>query len=50
MTGLLAAGHLAAFTLLGITIYDDTARSGTSASTPDTPLTQPDPPPVPGGA
>jgi hypothetical protein len=45
-----AAGHIAAGTLIGVTIYDDTAGPQAAASTPDTPLTHPDPPPPPGAA
>ena len=48
LTALLAASHIAAYTLLGITVYNDTAQVQTVAATPDTPLTQPDPPPAPG--
>ncbi|MGW1157760.1 hypothetical protein ACWD48_05940 [Streptomyces sp. NPDC002519] len=51
MTGLLAAGHFAAFTLLGLTIYRDVAsHQDSSWAEPDRPLSQPDPPPLPGSA
>ncbi|MFJ8086224.1 hypothetical protein ACIQ6Y_37345 [Streptomyces sp. NPDC096205] len=44
MTRLLAAGHIAAWTLVGVTVHHDVTDSGTSAAAPDTPLHQPDPP------
>jgi hypothetical protein len=50
VTALLAAGHLAGYFLLGVTVMNDSARSQAAASAPDTPLTHPDPPPEPGAA
>ncbi|TVZ84850.1 hypothetical protein [Streptomyces sp. BK340] len=37
-----AAGHVAAITLLGIQVYDDTAGPQAAAAAPDTPLPCPD--------
>lgn len=45
LTALLAASHIAAYTLLCITVHNDTTQAQTAAAAPDTPLTQPDPPP-----
>jgi hypothetical protein len=45
VTGFLAAGHIAAWTLLGVTVHHDVADSETFAAAPDTPLHEPDPPP-----
>jgi hypothetical protein len=51
MTALLAAGHIAAWTLLGVTVHNSLAAADTStAAAPDTPLDQPDPPPAPSAA
>ena len=47
VTALWAASHLAAYTLLGITVYDDTTGPHTAATVPDTPPPQPDPPTTP---
>ena len=49
-TALFAASHIAAYTLLGMTVYDDIAGAQTAAVAPDTPLTQPDSPPALGAA
>lgn len=49
-TALFVAAHLAACTLLGVTIVDDVAGSQTTAAAPDTPLSHPDPPPEQGAA
>ncbi|MBC2869791.1 hypothetical protein [Streptomyces mexicanus] len=48
MTALLAAGQLAAWTLLGVTVHNSLAvTETTTAAAPDTPLDQTDPPPAP---
>lgn len=50
VTALFVAGHLAAYTLLGMTIVNDADGSQTTAAAPDTPLSHPDPPPEQGTA
>ncbi|MFF5020251.1 hypothetical protein [Streptomyces sp. NPDC001165] len=50
VTALLAAGHLTAYILLGVTIMNDADRSQAAASPPDAPMHLPDPPPEPGVA
>jgi hypothetical protein len=49
-TVIFAAAHVAAYTLLGMTVYDEMARTEAVAVAPDTPLAQPDPPPAQGAA
>lgn len=44
-TALFAAAHVAAYTLLGMTVYNAVAEPQTVAAAPDIPLDQPDPPP-----
>ncbi|MFE4421300.1 hypothetical protein [Streptomyces sp. NPDC056817] len=50
LTTLWTAGHIAAFTLLGVTVFEHTGSASAAAAVPDLPLTQPDPPPTPGDA
>lgn len=45
---LLTAGHITAYTLLGMVVHDDLANTETTASAPDTALGQPDSPPASG--
>ncbi len=45
-----AAGHLAALTLLGITVTEGAVPHSTAAAMPDTPLAEPDPMPAQGVA
>ncbi|MEU9925130.1 hypothetical protein AB0H51_28245 [Streptomyces griseoluteus] len=44
-TALFVAMHVAAYTLLGTVVHDETAGPHAVAAAPDTPLEQPDPPP-----
>lgn len=46
MTALLAAGQLAAWTLLGVTVQHSLDDPDTTAAAPDTPQDQTDPPPT----
>ncbi|MFE3638168.1 hypothetical protein [Streptomyces sp. NPDC059168] len=45
MGALLVAGHLVAYSLLGLIIHHDLTAPQTAAAAPDIPLTQPDPEP-----
>jgi hypothetical protein len=45
VTALLAAGQIAAWTLLGVTVHNGFAEQAAAAA-PDAPLEQPDPPPT----
>ncbi|WP_433456348.1 hypothetical protein ACQPXS_46560 (plasmid) [Streptomyces sp. CA-142005] len=51
VTALFVAGQIAAWTLLGITVYDGaTGKSHASRAEPDTPLGQPEEPSCPDAA